>query len=75
MDVYAVQCIMLAVAIAVSQARRTLPLKKAWLRGRGLRLAAVVVSYCLMFAFVDEGFLVPMRVHLRFFARLLGIPA
>jgi len=75
MDVYAIQCIMLTVAIAVSQARRSLPLKKGWLRGRVLPLGAVVVSYCLMFAFVDEGFLVPMRVHLRFFARLLGIPA
>jgi hypothetical protein len=75
MDVYAVQCIMLAVAITVSQARRTLPAKKGWWRARALPLGAVVVSYCLMFAFVDEGFLVPMRVHLRLFARLLGIPA
>lgn len=75
MDVYAVQCILLSVAIAVSQARRTSPPPRGWLRARGLPLAAVVVSYCLMFAFVDEEFLVPMRVHLRFFARLLGIPA
>jgi hypothetical protein len=75
MDVYAVQCILLAVAISVSQARRTLPPRKGWLHARALPLTTVVVSYCLMFVFVDEGFLVPMRVHLRFFARLLGIPA
>jgi hypothetical protein len=75
MDVYAVQCILLSVAIAVSQARRTSPPREGRLRARVPPLAAVVVSYCLMFAFVDEGFLVPMRVHLRFFARLLGIPA
>ena len=75
MDVYAVQCILLAVAIAVSQTRRTVPHGKGWLRARALPFTTVVVSYCLMFAFVDEEFLVPMRVHLRFFARLLGIPA
>ena len=57
--------------------RRVGPLNqgKGWLRARALPLGTVVVSYCLMFAFVDEDFLVPMRVHLRFFARLLGIPA
>ncbi|HEY6476911.1 MAG TPA: hypothetical protein VI456_10045 [Polyangia bacterium] len=75
MDVYAVQCILLAVAISVSQARRTGPQGKGWLRARALPLATVVISYCLMFAFVDEEFVFPMRVHLRFFARLLGIPA
>jgi hypothetical protein len=77
MDVYAVQCILLAVAISISQARRTrtLPQGKGGLRARVVPLCTVVVSYCLMFAFVDEGFLFPMRVHLRFFARLLGIPA
>jgi hypothetical protein len=75
MDVYAVQCILLAVAISVSQARRTGPQGKGWLRARALPLGAVVVSYCLMFAFVDEEYVAPMRVHLQFFARLLGIPA
>ncbi len=75
MDVYAVQCILLAVAISVSQARRTGPQGKGWLRARALPLATVVISYCLMFAFVDEEFAFPLRVHLQFFARLLGIPA
>jgi hypothetical protein len=73
MDVYAVQCIMLSVAISVSQAHRDRPAGKRWLRARVLPLATVVVSYCLMFAFVDEEFVVPLRVHLRFFGRLLGM--
>ena len=75
MDVYAVQCMMLAVAISLSQARRPASTTKSWLRERAFPLARVLVSYCLIFAFVDEEFLVPLPVHLRFFARLFGINA
>jgi hypothetical protein len=73
MDVYAVQCMMLAVAISFSQARRPAPTGKSWLQERAFPLARVLVSYCLMFAFVDEEFLFPLRVHVRFFVRLFGI--
>jgi hypothetical protein len=75
MDVYAVQCMMLAVAISFSQARRPASMGKSWLQERAFPLARVLVSYCLMFAFVDEEFLFPLRVHVRFFARLFGINA
>ena len=73
MDVYAVQCIILSVAICISQARRSAPTRRGWLRERGLPLTGVIVSYCLMFVFVDEEFLFPLRVHARFFASLFGI--
>jgi hypothetical protein len=75
MDVYAVQCMMLAVAISFSQARRPASPGKGWLGERVFPLAKVLVSYCLMFAFVDEEFLFPLRVHVRFFAHLFGINA
>ncbi|HSY40942.1 MAG TPA: hypothetical protein VLA79_15495 [Polyangia bacterium] len=75
MDVYVVQCMMLAVAISLSQARRATSTGKGWLQERAFPLARVLVSYCLMFAFVDEEFLFPLRVHLRFFAHLFGINA
>ena len=75
MDVYAVQCMMLAVAISFSQAQRAASRGKSWLLERAFPFAKVLVSYCLIFAFVDEEFLVPLRVHLRFFARLFGINA
>jgi hypothetical protein len=75
MDVYAVQCMMLAVAISFSQARRVPSAGKSWVQARAFPLAGVLVSYCLMFTFVDEDFLFPLRVHVRFFVRLFGIHA
>jgi hypothetical protein len=66
---------MLAVAISFSQTRRAPSSGKGWVEGRAFPLARVLVSYCLMFAFVDEEFLFPLRVHVRFFARLFGINA
>ena len=73
MDVYAVQCLILSVAICISQARRSAAAVRGWLRARALPLTVVVVSYCLMFVFVDEEFQFSLRVHARFFASLFGI--
>jgi hypothetical protein len=69
MDVYAVQCLMLACAISISQEyNRNRP------PARGpLALVRVSLFYCVMFAFVDESFTFPLRVHLRFFGRMLGL--
>lgn len=70
MDVYLVQCLMLAVAIAVSQElNRNKPPA-----GGAFSLLRVSLFYCVMFAFVDESFTFPLDVHLRFFGRMLGIP-
>jgi hypothetical protein len=71
MDVYAVQCVTLAVAICVSQdlARRGAP-SRGW---QVVALLRVSLFYCCMFAFVDESFSFPLRVHLRFFGRMLGL--
>ncbi|HEX3904793.1 MAG TPA: hypothetical protein VH853_18300 [Polyangia bacterium] len=73
MNVYAIQCLLLSVAICISQAGRAAPPARGWLRGRLLPLGGVVVSYCLMFVFVDDEFQFPLRVHARFFASLFGI--
>ncbi len=69
MDVYAVQCLMLACAISLSQEYNR---NRAPARGP-FALARVALFYCVMFAFVDESFTFPLQVHVRFFGRMLGL--
>jgi D-alanyl-lipoteichoic acid acyltransferase DltB (MBOAT superfamily) len=74
MDVYAVQCAILAIGISASQAWSRAHPGAAGRVTRGLALCRVVLFYCLMFSFVDESFTFPLGVHLRLFAILVGLP-
>lgn len=74
MDVYAVQCALLTVAICFSQARGRAVRRSESAVGRGLALARVILFYCFMFSFVDESFTFSLGVHVRLFGSLLGLP-
>lgn len=70
---YMFYCLVLGVAIGISQLRKRKPIPNGWLRGRVLPSLVVALFYCLLRIFADTSRTYPIREHFRFLAHLFNL--
>jgi len=70
---YLFYCLVLGVAIGVSQLRKRKPIPAGWLRGRLVPSLAVALFYCLLHIFADTSRAYPIQEHFRFLLHLFNL--
>ncbi len=71
--VYGFQCLVLGIAIGISQMRaRKPPVNGHWLRCQALPVAAMLTFFCLLHIFDYFERVCPIREHFRFLLHLVG---
>jgi hypothetical protein len=65
--------LILATALSISQLRKRGPKPKGLVRGRLVPVSGVLLFYCLLSVFIDEGRSYPLAVHLKYLASLFFI--
>lgn len=70
---YMFYCLVLGVAIGISQLRKHKP-AAGWLRGRLVPSLSVALFYCLLRIFADTSRTYPIQEHFRFLGHLFGLP-
>ncbi|MGB2671348.1 MAG: hypothetical protein WCD34_15900 [Candidatus Acidiferrum sp.] len=70
---YLFYCLVLGVAIGLSQLRKRKPPAPGWVRGRLVPSFVVAFFYCLLHVFSDTSRTVPIQEHFRFLAHLFNL--
>jgi hypothetical protein len=70
---YIFYCLVLGVAIGISQLRKRKPMTTGWVRGRLVPSLVVALFYCLLYIFADTSRTYPIQEHFRFLAHLFNL--
>ena len=70
---YMFYCLVLGVAIGISQLRKRRPIPTGWVRGRLVPSLTVALFYCLLRIFSDTSRTYPIHEHFRFLAHLFNL--
>ncbi len=70
---YMFYCLVLGVAIGISQLRKRRPIPTGWVRGKLVPSLVVALFYCLLHVFADTSRSYPIHEHFRFLAHLFAL--